>query len=187
MSADPPDLTEIISEIQRLEGGDLYMLLDPARNPDVLLKLDQLGLPMMPIFYREVSKELRPVVPYLTTCYADSPLVSWLAEHGWGQGLGHHHAQLSARIRDVSPPLPVDVCAARKRAKSDLSLLGSTRAARVFYPPATKIRCSPSLGRSTAFCSKEKRARSYSSASAVMIESRQDVWTCAVMLESCST
>jgi hypothetical protein len=88
MSADPPDLTEIISEIQRLEGGDLYMLLDPARNPDVLLKLDQLGLPMMPIFYREVSKELRPVVPYLTTCYADSPLVSWLAEHGWGQGWG---------------------------------------------------------------------------------------------------
>jgi len=71
-------------------GGQLYMLLDTARDPRVYARLIELGdaVRARSLYQGDIGESLAHVSPYLLSLQDDKPESRWFAEAGFGQSWG---------------------------------------------------------------------------------------------------
>jgi hypothetical protein len=68
-------------------GGQLYMLLDTARDPRVYARLIELGdaVRARSLYQGDIGESFAHVSPYLLSLQDDKPESRWFAEAGFGQ------------------------------------------------------------------------------------------------------
>jgi len=74
----------------RQGSGQLYMLLDTARDPRIYGRLIELGdtVHARSLYQGDIGESLAHVSPYLLTLRDDQPASRWFAEAGFGQSWG---------------------------------------------------------------------------------------------------
>lgn len=82
-------LTEIVwHDGGRLQGEQVYWLLDGARDPDIAGLVGASGLPYSCLFTGPLHPRLEAAAPYLVQLPASAPAARLLLRRGWGQAWG---------------------------------------------------------------------------------------------------
>lgn len=68
--------------------GEVYAILDGAGIPDLLPKLYDAKPPFECLYRGELEPDIAAVAPYLVHLEANSALVDWILQSGWGKGWG---------------------------------------------------------------------------------------------------
>jgi hypothetical protein len=73
---------------KQVKGGEIYMLLDGARDPRIYTTLPNAALEHCCLYDGEVPEVLARAAPYLVRLQPWSPFTSWLFNDGRGQSWG---------------------------------------------------------------------------------------------------
>lgn len=66
----------------------VYAVLDGARIPDLLPKLDEQNPESECLYRGELAPDIAEVAPYLVQLEPASPFTNWILQHGWGNNWG---------------------------------------------------------------------------------------------------
>jgi hypothetical protein len=80
-------LEHLWSRVDPLQGEELYVILDAARDRRILAAATRSGAPSR-CLYDGAPPAVAAVAPYLVRLRRDSMLLSQVADHGWGQAWG---------------------------------------------------------------------------------------------------